>query len=61
MSDCAKYNTLINEYIDGELSEPEAKQLREHLDSCPDCRSYLSLLETVGKQLKNTLEERRQS
>jgi anti-sigma factor (TIGR02949 family) len=57
MSDCAKYNTLINEYIDGELSEPEAKQLREHLDSCPDCRSYLSLLETVGKQLKNTLEE----
>lgn len=57
MSDCAKYNTLINEYIDGVLSETEAKELREHLDSCPDCRSYLRLLETVGKQLSNTLEE----
>jgi anti-sigma factor RsiW len=31
-------NELISAYLDGELSEQEARALREHISSCPACR-----------------------
>jgi anti-sigma factor RsiW len=57
MSECSKYNLLISAYIDGELSEAEAEELKQHLDTCKDCRAYLKMLEAVSKQLGNTLIE----
>ncbi|MBQ9346246.1 MAG: zf-HC2 domain-containing protein, partial [Oscillibacter sp.] len=36
-----EYTALLDAFVDGELPEDQAARLREHLDSCPACRSYL--------------------
>ena len=32
---------LIQTFLDGEMDEPEERELREHLEGCPECRSGL--------------------
>ena len=36
------YAALLDAFIDGELSEREAEQVRAHLASCPECQAYVS-------------------
>ena len=38
---CKKYDRMIEDYIDGLLSEKKARKLEEHLDECEDCRASL--------------------
>ena len=46
---CEEYIILINMAIDGELSPKDEQKLKEHLDSCPDCRrEYEELKALVG-------------
>ena len=44
--DCEKILDLINQYIDGELNESDAKLVRAHIENCSSCKkAYLELLE----------------
>lgn len=55
MRDCSEYDIMLSARLDGELSEDEERELEEHLASCPECRKYLRLLETVRDGLKEDL------
>ena len=55
MTDCARYRESLGGYVLNALDPGEADALREHLRSCPSCRSEYAeleglpaLLETVG-------------
>ena len=37
--ECIEARPLIPSYLDGELSEAQARPLRKHLLDCPECRS----------------------
>ncbi len=49
--DCAKAAELINQYIDGQLSESELSALREHLRTCAACGRILSQYETLAEEM----------
>lgn len=38
---CRGFVSLIDDYLDAELSESERSSVGAHLESCADCRSYL--------------------
>jgi hypothetical protein len=42
---CRKIRTMLVDYSDGALPAGDARQITEHLASCPDCREELRLLE----------------
>lgn len=44
----------MHEYLDEELSAEKEKILREHLQSCPDCQTYLHELKRSIALLKST-------
>jgi len=50
---CAKTETLISKLIDHELPQNEAAVVQSHIDSCPNCRLFLSEL-TALKGLSKT-------
>lgn len=47
MKHCDEYSELISAFIDNEISDQEAEQLKSHLAACPDCRAYLLYLEKI--------------
>lgn len=55
LRDCSEYDIMLSARLDGELSEDEERELEEHLASCPECRKYLRLLETVRDGLQEDL------
>lgn len=57
MQDCSKYDELLSAYLDGEVSETEKAEIEAHLESCADCRKYLSLLRTMRDDLQQELPE----
>ena len=49
MSDCKKYEDLINSLVDEEISQEDQALLKEHISTCPKCRelynAYTSLFD----------------
>jgi len=46
---CREIYRHICENLDEDLSSPRCRQIRKHVDACPDCRAYLdSLKKTVA-------------
>ena len=43
--------------MDGECSQPEADQIREHIDDCPDCGTALSSLQKVSDLFSTSMKE----
>jgi anti-sigma factor RsiW len=41
MNCCEEYRALLDPYVDGELEPQEALRVREHLERCPACQSYV--------------------
>ena len=39
--DCQAFDERLVRYVDGELAEPEVKELRRHLTQCTRCREEL--------------------
>src|SRR5690554_3827310 len=40
---------LMDDYLDGDISQNDERQLREHLESCSDCRKlYQELSKTIA-------------
>jgi hypothetical protein len=35
---CQQAKSLLDDYIDGELSDADAEPIRHHVESCPECR-----------------------
>lgn len=52
-----KYENMIPEYIDGELSEAEEKELILHLEGCPDCAEHLAFVKKLSENLSIAPEE----
>jgi len=45
---CRKATKLIGPYIDGELTAPEAEEIRKHLETCDDCaQMYIAMRSLV--------------
>lgn len=57
MPNCEKYQDLISEELDGELSEAEKADLYAHLGQCENCRRYRDALLSVEDALANDLVE----
>ena len=42
MNSHEKYAALLDAFLDGELSEAEAEEVRVHLSECADCQAYVA-------------------
>lgn len=51
MIDCEKCREMISCLLDGELSQAEQSLVREHIASCPECRSVYDAFSVVSAQL----------
>lgn len=51
MIDCEKCREMISCLLDGELSQAEQCLVREHIASCPECRSVYDAFSVVSAQL----------
>ena len=48
MRHCAELVATISEYLDGEVSTGEIREIELHLEQCPHCRSiYITLKTTI--------------
>jgi hypothetical protein len=43
MKECQNFQTIIQNYVAGELPPSELESLRKHCSACPDCRALLDL------------------
>lgn len=48
---CEQMRAMLDAYIDGELSEEEARALRAHADTCEDCKRELAAAELLRDAL----------
>lgn len=53
MNSCDKFDSLIEEYLDGSLSAEENKQFTEHISSCERCREAVKMAESMHGALKS--------
>ena len=51
MIDCEKCREMISCLLDGELSQAEQSLVREHIASCPECRSVYDAFSAVSEQM----------
>lgn len=51
MIDCEKCREMISCLLDGELSQAEQSLVREHITSCPECRSVYDAFSAVSEQM----------
>lgn len=56
MIDCEKCREMISCLLDGELSEEESAQVREHIGQCAECRAVFEAFSAVSWQMQS-LEE----
>ncbi|MDO4618123.1 MAG: anti-sigma factor [Clostridia bacterium] len=56
MSDCEKFEAMIDAYLDNDLTNDKRQEFSEHISSCEKCREALSFAEGVKKSLKNLPE-----
>ena len=54
--DCKKYQAMLSEYIDGELSPKDEGLLLKHIDSCESCKSEFLMLKSLTASLKSSEE-----
>lgn len=45
--DCSKAYRYICDNLDEKLDSPRCRQIRQHLDDCPECRAYLASIKTT--------------
>ena len=49
---CDRARAQVSALLDGELSELEEADLRQHLDGCPACRTYHAGAESISGSLR---------
>ena len=53
---CTTYQELLSAWLDGELSSFEQRELREHLDQCPGCRTAWEDMGRIQEQIDRLVE-----
>ena len=63
MSDCGceKAKANLYELLRGELCAEESAPIRDHLDSCPDCRDEQTVCISLTEVVRRACEEERVS
>lgn len=56
MLDCNECKLLINMFIDGELSENEEYELKQHFKICKECEEEFNYINDIVKNLNETSE-----
>jgi len=56
MIDCAQFEVLLADYLDGTLPEPERTRVEQHAKDCEHCRELLADVQGAVHFLKNTDE-----
>ncbi len=54
---CVEVVELVTDYLEGVLSDAEARRLERHLDTCPGCTEYLQQLRTIAGSLRGLTDE----
>ncbi len=54
MTPADPFQDNLKAYLDGELSWLSRRNLRRHLNTCPDCRKELDEMELIRKRLRDT-------
>ena len=49
--DCNQFESVVIEYMSGELRHEQAQECRAHLDQCPGCREQFEAYERVVHQI----------
>lgn len=57
MNDCAKFQEMISSMLDGELSEQELSEIKEHIALCPECVAMYEDFAALSAELGETLSE----
>jgi len=52
--DCQEVHDLSSDFIDEEMDDTSATQIRSHLDKCPPCRAFVNSLKATVKLLRAT-------
>jgi anti-sigma factor RsiW len=55
---CARFQELLFEYLDGELSPDEQALAAEHLVGCPECRSLMGREKAAGARVTKAFQDR---
>lgn len=53
---CSKIKRVLEEYIDGSLSEKKRAEFENHLQNCPDCKKNLLERQRMGEMLSGFLK-----
>ena len=56
MSECERFQQMISELLDGELTEVEQAELQAHMADCPDCAAMYDAFAEVSEALKAEAE-----
>ena len=57
MSQCERYQEWISRMVDGDLSQAEERELREHVQSCPECALLFQAFSTLSNEMQSDLED----
>ncbi|MFP5417258.1 MAG: mycothiol system anti-sigma-R factor [Actinomycetes bacterium] len=52
--DCSYVEARLHQFLDNELSEPEADELRRHIDACAHCLDETDLLDALKKLVRRS-------
>ena len=53
--DCKETNSLLTDYLDGEVTPDERKSIQAHLESCPLCRQDLDELAVTLSKVRQSI------
>lgn len=49
---CEKYQKLLSDYYNGEISEKNANKLKQHLETCSKCKETLEFYKILDQEIK---------
>lgn len=52
--DCRAVGERVHQFLDGELTEREADQLRHHIDACAECLDETDLIDALKALIKRS-------
>ena len=52
--DCSTVEQKVHQFLDGELTEREADDLRHHIDACAHCLDETDLIDALKKLIKRS-------